>query len=159
MLLLPAPQMDYDKVAKRIEKDKAKFVGCEIEGKTLGVVGLGAIGGRVVNAALALGMKVVGYDPVLSLDAAWKLPGDRMARAESLEDLLKVRGGRERLWGWRGERSEGRGTWNGVWSLVCWTWDRRGLVRQREGKAQPTGDGGRVDSHESSYSNYLIASQ
>lgn len=81
---------DYEKVAKRIEKDKAKFVGNEIEGKTLGVVGLGAIGGRVVNAALALGMKVVGFDPVLSLDAAWKLPGDRMARANSLEDLLKV---------------------------------------------------------------------
>ncbi|KAG2498412.1 hypothetical protein HYH03_003671 [Edaphochlamys debaryana] len=82
--------MDYEKVAKRIEKDKAKFVGSEIQGKTLGVIGLGAIGGRVVNAALALGMNVVGYDPVLSLDAAWKLPGDRMGRAESLEDLLKV---------------------------------------------------------------------
>lgn len=82
--------MDYDKIAKRIEKDKAKFVGTEIEGKTLGVVGLGAIGGRVVNAALALGMKVVGFDPVLSLDAAWKLPGDRMTRAESLEDLLRA---------------------------------------------------------------------
>ena len=66
------------------------FVGNEIEGKTLGVIGLGAIGGRVVNAALALGMKVVGYDPVLSLDAAWKLPGDRMGRCESLEDLLRV---------------------------------------------------------------------
>ncbi|KAG2492025.1 hypothetical protein HYH03_009754 [Edaphochlamys debaryana] len=82
--------MDYEKVAKRIEKDKAKFVGTEIEGKTLGVIGLGAIGGLVVNAALALGMKVVGYDPVLSLDAAWKLPGDRMTRADSLDDLLKV---------------------------------------------------------------------
>lgn len=76
--------------AKRIEKDKAMFVGTEIEGKTLGVVGLGAIGGRVVNAALALGMKVVGFDPVLSLDAAWRLPGDRMQRANSLEELLKV---------------------------------------------------------------------
>lgn len=51
-------------------------MGCEIEGKTLGVIGLGAIGGKVVNAALSLGMKVVGFDPVLSLDAAWKLPGD-----------------------------------------------------------------------------------
>lgn len=50
--------MDYEKVSKRIEKDKAMFVGNEIEGKTLGVVGLGAIGGKVVNAALALGMKV-----------------------------------------------------------------------------------------------------
>jgi phosphoglycerate dehydrogenase-like enzyme len=50
--------MDYDKVAKRIEKDKAMFVGNEIEGKTLGVIGLGAIGGMVVKAALALGMNV-----------------------------------------------------------------------------------------------------
>jgi lactate dehydrogenase-like 2-hydroxyacid dehydrogenase len=85
-------QMNYEKVAKRIEKDKAKFVGTEIEGKTLGVVGLGAIGGLVVKAALSLGMKVIGFDPVLSLDAAWKLPGDRMTRAENLEQLLKVGG-------------------------------------------------------------------
>ncbi|GLC46137.1 hypothetical protein PLESTB_001194100 [Pleodorina starrii] len=83
-------EKEYEKAAKRIEKDKAMFVGTEIQGKTLGVVGLGAIGGLVVNAALALGMKVVGFDPVLSLDAAWKLPGDRMQRANSLEDLLKV---------------------------------------------------------------------
>lgn len=82
--------MDYEKIAKRIEKDKAKFVGCEIEGKTLGVIGLGAIGGKVVNAALALGMNVVGFDPVLSLDAAWKLPGDKVQRANSVDDLLKV---------------------------------------------------------------------
>ncbi len=84
--------MDYEKIAKRIEKDKAMFVGSEIEGKTLGVIGLGAIGGKVVNAALALGMNVIGFDPVLSLDAAWKLPGDRMERANSLDELLKVRG-------------------------------------------------------------------
>lgn len=82
--------MDYEKVAKRIEKDKAKFVGSEIRGKTLGVIGLGAIGGEVVNAALDLGMNVVGFDPVLSLEAAWKLPGDRMERARSLEELLRV---------------------------------------------------------------------
>ncbi|KAG1673566.1 hypothetical protein FOA52_003866 [Chlamydomonas sp. UWO 241] len=83
-------KMDYEKIAKRIEVDKAKFVGCEIAGKTLGVVGLGAIGGMVVNAALALGMKVVGYDPVLSMEAAWRLPGDRMTKANCLEDLLKA---------------------------------------------------------------------
>lgn len=81
--------MDYDKVAKRIEKDKAMFVGSEIEGKTLGVVGLGAIGGKVVNAALGMGMKVIGFDPVLSLDAAWRLPGDRMTKANCLDDVLK----------------------------------------------------------------------
>jgi D-3-phosphoglycerate dehydrogenase len=82
--------MDYDKIAKRIEKDKAKFVGNEIAGKTLGVVGLGAIGGMVVTAGLNLGMKVVGFDPALSMEAAWKLPGDRMTKAKSFEDLLKV---------------------------------------------------------------------
>lgn len=80
---------DYEKVNARIEKDKAFFVGNEIQGKTLGVIGLGQIGGRVVNAALSLGMNVIGYDPVLSLDAAWMLPGDRMARAKDLADLLK----------------------------------------------------------------------
>ena len=86
--------MDYEKIAKRIEKDKAQFVGNEIEGKTLGVIGLGAIGGKVVNAALALGMNVVGFDPVLSLDAAWKLPGDKMERASCLDELIKVTLGR-----------------------------------------------------------------
>jgi len=79
---------DYSKISVRIEKDKSMFGGCEIEGKTLGVVGLGQIGGRVVQAALDLGMKVIGYDPVLSLDAAWKLPGDRMERANDMETLL-----------------------------------------------------------------------
>ena len=83
--------MDYEKIAKRIEKDKAQFVGNEIEGKTLGVIGLGAIGGKVVNAALALGMNVVGFDPVLSLDAAWKLPGDKVQRANSVDELIKVK--------------------------------------------------------------------
>lgn len=77
-------------VSARIEKDKSLFGGVEITGKTLGVIGLGQIGGRVVNAALDLGMSVVGYDPVLSLDAAWMLPGDRMSRAKDLDELLKA---------------------------------------------------------------------
>ena len=77
-------------VSVRIEKDKKMFGGCEIQGKTLGVVGLGQIGGRVVQAALDLGMNVVGFDPVLSLDAAWTLPGDRMTRAKDLNELLKA---------------------------------------------------------------------
>jgi len=81
---------DYDKISKRIEADKKFFVGQEITGKTLGVVGLGQIGARVVEAALALGMKVVGYDPALSMEAALMLPGDRMVRAGSLEEVLKV---------------------------------------------------------------------
>merc|ERR1719453_1513935 len=78
---------DYTAISKRIEADKKMFVGCELTGKTLGVVGLGHIGGKVVEAALALGMNVVGYDPVLSLEAALRLPGDRMTRATTLDEV------------------------------------------------------------------------
>ena len=60
-------------MAKTVEKGKKKFVGNEIKGKTLGVIGLGAIGARVANAAVALGMEVLGYDPYISIDAAWSL--------------------------------------------------------------------------------------
>ena len=62
-----------DEVAAMVEKGKASFAGPEIAGKTLGVVGLGAIGAKIANAALELGMKVYGYDPFLSVDAAWML--------------------------------------------------------------------------------------
>ncbi len=62
-----------DAVSKLVEKGKSNFVGPEIEGKTLGVIGLGAIGVRVANAAHALGMNVIGYDPYLSVDAAWHM--------------------------------------------------------------------------------------
>lgn len=58
---------------KRVEKGKNQFVGPEIAGKTLGVVGLGAIGGPVANMGVALGMEVLGYDPYISVDHAWKL--------------------------------------------------------------------------------------
>ena len=60
-------------VAKQVEKGKSKFAGNEIKGKTLGVIGLGAIGGMIANAALALGMKVVGCDPFLSVEGAWNI--------------------------------------------------------------------------------------
>ena len=60
-------------VAKAVEAGKAKFAGVEVKGKTLGVIGLGAIGALVANAAIDLGMKVVGCDPFMSVDAAWKL--------------------------------------------------------------------------------------
>lgn len=60
-------------VAKKIEKGKGQFVGQELEGKTLGVVGLGAIGVKVGNVATKLGMMVCGYDPFISVDAAWSL--------------------------------------------------------------------------------------
>jgi len=60
-------------VAKTVEKEKSKFAGIEIEGKTLGVIGLGAIGGMVANAARNLGMNVIGYDPYITVEAAWSL--------------------------------------------------------------------------------------
>ena len=60
-------------VAKLVEKGKSQFVGGEIYGKTLGVLGLGAIGAKVANIAIDLGMDVLGYDPYISVDAAWRL--------------------------------------------------------------------------------------
>lgn len=62
-----------ENIAKAAEKEKKKFAGTEIEGKKLGVIGLGAIGVKVANAAAALGMEVYGYDPYLSVNAAWNL--------------------------------------------------------------------------------------
>ncbi len=75
-----------DAVPKMVEKGKGDFVGPEIMGKTLGVVGLGAIGVLVANAALSLGMKVVGYDPFLSVKAAWGL-SPAVKNAASLDEL------------------------------------------------------------------------
>ena len=60
-------------IAKTAEKQKKKFAGCEISGKKLGIIGLGAIGQLVANAATHLGMEVYGYDPYISVDAAWNL--------------------------------------------------------------------------------------
>lgn len=62
-----------DGIAKQVEKGKKQFVGPELRGKTLGVIGLGAIGAKVANAAVAMGMEVLGYDPYISIDAAWSL--------------------------------------------------------------------------------------
>lgn len=62
-----------DNVAAAVEKGKSKFAGVELRGKTLGVIGLGAIGGMVANTAVELGMNVVGFDPFMSVDAAWRL--------------------------------------------------------------------------------------
>lgn len=63
-------------IAKAAEKEKKKFAGTELEGKKLGIIGLGAIGVRVANAAKHLGMEVYGYDPYVSVDAAWNLSRD-----------------------------------------------------------------------------------
>ena len=59
-----------ENVAKTVEKGKSQFAGSELRGKTLGVVGLGAIGGMVANAAATLGMNVIGYDPYITIEAA-----------------------------------------------------------------------------------------
>lgn len=73
-------------VSKLVEKGKANFVGPEIKGKTLGVVGLGAIGILVANAAKSLGMTVYGYDPFLSVDSAWHL-STSVNRALTLDEI------------------------------------------------------------------------
>lgn len=74
-------------VTKTIEAEKKRFVGPEIKGKKLGVIGLGAIGAMVANDALALGMDVVGYDPFITIEAAWSLRKE-VKRASSLEQLV-----------------------------------------------------------------------
>lgn len=66
-------QKDDADIAKRAEKQKKHYAGCEISGKKLGIIGLGAIGVLVANAATHLGMEVYGYDPYISVDAAWNL--------------------------------------------------------------------------------------
>ena len=77
-----------DMVGKLVEKGKSAFAGPEIAGKKLGVIGLGAIGVLVANAARALGMEVYGYDPFLSVDTAWKLSRD-VHHAVDLETIYK----------------------------------------------------------------------
>ena len=69
-----AGQADDAELHGLVEKEKRRFKGHEVAGRTLGIVGLGAIGSRVARAALDLGMEVLGYDPALSVDAAWRLP-------------------------------------------------------------------------------------
>ena len=76
-------------ISKLVEKGKGKFVGQEVLGKTLGVVGLGAIGAMVANAALALGMEVIGYDPFLSVKNAWMIDR-RVGFTTDLNALMKA---------------------------------------------------------------------
>lgn len=79
--------MDAETMHKTLEKEKKRFSGSEIQGKTLGVVGLGAIGSKVATMALNLGMNVVGYDPAISVEAAWRLPSE-VVKMENLSSLL-----------------------------------------------------------------------
>ncbi|MCL1815289.1 MAG: phosphoglycerate dehydrogenase [Treponema sp.] len=76
-----------DEVPELVEKGKTRFEGPELRGKTLGVMGLGAIGVMVANSALSLGMRVIGFDPYISVDAAWNL-SHSVERADTLEGLL-----------------------------------------------------------------------
>ena len=76
-----------DNVDKLVEKGKGQFTGPEIMGKKLGVIGLGAIGVLVANAAISLGMEVYGYDPFLSVDSAWSL-SSKVKRAGTREELV-----------------------------------------------------------------------
>lgn len=82
---LDVPEGEF---AGTVEAAKKQFRGVELAGKTLGVIGLGAIGVRVANAAVELGMRVVGFDPAISVRAAWQL-NSRVVQALSLEELLQ----------------------------------------------------------------------
>jgi D-3-phosphoglycerate dehydrogenase len=78
---------DDTSIHKAVEGGKKRFVGFELPGRTLGVVGLGAIGVKVANAARALGMKVIGYDPTITVQRAWQLESD-VEQALSLDHLI-----------------------------------------------------------------------
>src|SRR6185436_4802239 len=73
---------------KKVEAGKKAYAGVELPGHTLGVIGLGKIGSLVADAAIRLGMKVLGYDPEITVDAAWSLPS-QVRKAHSVDELLK----------------------------------------------------------------------
>ena len=81
-------QGDDATLSKVVEDGKKHFAGIELPGRTLGIIGLGAIGGMVADTALKLGMKVLGYDPEITVDAAWRLSSD-VKRAHSVDDVFK----------------------------------------------------------------------
>ena len=93
--LVPAVQFvaglrgDDETLSKRVEEEKKRFAGVELPGHTLGVIGLGKIGSLVADAAIRLGMNVVGYDPEITVDAAWSLPS-QVRKAHSIEEVLKA---------------------------------------------------------------------
>mmetsp|Transcript_8433 Transcript_8433/g.14215 ORF Transcript_8433/g.14215 Transcript_8433/m.14215 type:complete len:490 (+) Transcript_8433:45-1514(+) len=84
---LQVEESNHKAIAARIEKDKKFFAGQEIRGKTLAVCGLGNIGAMVAEAGIALGMNVVGYDPKINVEAAWRLPST-VIRLQSLEEVF-----------------------------------------------------------------------
>ncbi len=92
--LVPAVQFvgslrgDDAAVSRKIEDEKKRFAGAELPGHTLGVIGLGKIGSLVADAAIRLGMNVLGYDPEITVDAAWSLPS-QVRKAHSIEEVLR----------------------------------------------------------------------
>lgn len=90
-----APALDFarslegndEAIQQQVEKSKKRFAGFELAGKTLGVLGLGAIGVRLANSALALGLQVAGFDPLMTVESAWQL-SSFVVRAGSLDELL-----------------------------------------------------------------------
>jgi D-3-phosphoglycerate dehydrogenase len=93
--LVPAIQFvsglrgDDATVAQRIEEEKKRFAGSELPGHTLGVIGLGKIGSLVADAAIRLGMHVLGYDPEITVDAAWSLPS-QVRKGHSIDEVLRA---------------------------------------------------------------------
>ena len=79
---------DAPDLEQRVEEGKKQFAGMELPGRTLGVIGLGAIGSMVADTAIKLGMKVIGFDPEITVDAAWRLPAS-VRRARSIEEVFK----------------------------------------------------------------------
>jgi len=82
-----SPGMSAAEMSALLEKEKKRFAGSEIRGRTLGVVGLGAIGSKVARLGLGMGMEVIGFDPALSVEAAWRLPSE-VRRMENLGSLF-----------------------------------------------------------------------
>lgn len=78
-----------EEIHKATEAGKKQFAGMELPGRTLGVIGLGAIGSYIAEAAIGLGMKVIGFDPAITVDAAWRLPS-QVKRADNVEEVLRL---------------------------------------------------------------------
>ena len=79
---------DDEALHKQVEAGKKNFVGRELLGSTLGIIGLGAIGSMLAESAIQLGMNVIGFDPDITVDAAWRLPS-QVKKAASIDDLVK----------------------------------------------------------------------
>ena len=87
--LIKIGDLQSDQFKVEVENLKKEFVGTEIKGRTIGIIGLGKIGSLVAESCILLGMNVIGYDPVISVDSAWKLPS-AIVKASSLEQLVEL---------------------------------------------------------------------